>query len=52
MLGLEDRGRIETGYRADLAILDARDDRLAATISGGRVSYLSGEIANRFVAAR
>ena len=52
MLGLNDRGRIEAGYRADLVILDKKQDRIAATISGGRVSYLSGEIANRFVAAR
>jgi alpha-D-ribose 1-methylphosphonate 5-triphosphate diphosphatase len=52
MLGLNDRGRIEAGYRADLVILDKKGDRIAATISGGRVSYLSGEIANRFVAAR
>lgn len=51
VLGLDDRGRIETGLRADLVILDA-DDRVAATISGGRVSYLTGALAERFLAAQ
>ncbi len=51
LLGLLDRGRIAPGFRADFVIIDARDDRVAATISGGRVSHLSGDIAERFVAA-
>lgn len=50
VLGLTDRGTLEAGKRADLVILDAQD-RVAATISGGRVSYMSGDIAQRFVAA-
>lgn len=50
MLGLTDRGVLATGLRADLVILDTAD-RVAATISGGRVSYMSGDIAARFVAA-
>ena len=50
MLGLTDRGVLATGLRADLVILDTAD-RVAATISGGRVSYISGDIAARFVAA-
>lgn len=49
VLGLNDRGTLEPGKRADLVVLDARD-RVAATISGGRVSYMSGDIAQRFVA--
>ena len=50
MLGLTDRGTLAAGLRADLVILDTAD-RVAATISGGRVSYMSGDIAARFVAA-
>lgn len=49
VLGLKDRGTLEPGKRADLVILNARD-RVAATIAGGRVSYMSGDIAKRFVA--
>lgn len=48
VLGLEDRGRLEAGLRADLVILD-RDHRVAATIAGGHVSYMSGEIAERLL---
>ncbi|MFT5799193.1 MAG: alpha-D-ribose 1-methylphosphonate 5-triphosphate diphosphatase [Candidatus Azotimanducaceae bacterium] len=50
MLGLTDRGTLAAGLRADLVILDTAD-RVTATISGGRVSYMSGDIAARFVAA-
>ncbi|WP_293576179.1 alpha-D-ribose 1-methylphosphonate 5-triphosphate diphosphatase [Phaeobacter sp.] len=48
ILGLQDRGRLEVGKRADLVILDA-SGQIAATIVGGRVSYMSGEIATRFM---
>ena len=50
VLGLTDRGTLEAGKRADLVVLDSAD-RVAATVSGGQVSYMSGEIAQRFVAA-
>ena len=50
LLGLSDRGRLEPGLRADLVILDADTRRVAATMAGGRFSYLSGDIAGRFVA--
>ncbi|MBY5931678.1 alpha-D-ribose 1-methylphosphonate 5-triphosphate diphosphatase [Tateyamaria omphalii] len=50
VLGLTDRGSLEPGKRADLVILDDHD-RVAATISGGRVSYMAGDIAQRFVTA-
>ncbi|WP_415919674.1 alpha-D-ribose 1-methylphosphonate 5-triphosphate diphosphatase [Tateyamaria sp. SN6-1] len=50
VLGLSDRGTLDAGMRADLVILDAQD-RVTATMSGGRLSYMSGDIAARFVAA-
>lgn len=51
VLGLKDRGRIAPGLRADLVVLDA-DNRVAATLAGGRVSHMQGEVARRFLAAR
>ena len=49
VLGLADRGALCEGKRADLLILNARTRRVAATIAGGRVSYMSGEVATRFI---
>ncbi|WP_170395412.1 alpha-D-ribose 1-methylphosphonate 5-triphosphate diphosphatase [Ruegeria arenilitoris] len=49
VLGLQDRGKLAPGQRADLVILDAETRRVAATLAGGRVSYMSGDIAARFV---
>ncbi|WP_282118978.1 alpha-D-ribose 1-methylphosphonate 5-triphosphate diphosphatase [Ruegeria atlantica] len=49
VLGLQDRGTLAPGQRADLVILDARSHRVAATLAGGRVSFMSGDIAARFV---
>ncbi|MEE4188558.1 MAG: alpha-D-ribose 1-methylphosphonate 5-triphosphate diphosphatase [Roseobacter sp.] len=51
VLGLQDRGVLAPGLRADMVILNARSKRVAATVSGGRFSYLSGEIADRFFPA-
>ncbi|MEP1328439.1 alpha-D-ribose 1-methylphosphonate 5-triphosphate diphosphatase [Pseudophaeobacter sp.] len=48
LLGLADRGDFTLGMRADLVILDKVSERVAATVSGGRVSYMSGEVATRF----
>ncbi|MFC6686944.1 alpha-D-ribose 1-methylphosphonate 5-triphosphate diphosphatase [Jhaorihella thermophila] len=50
VLGLDDRGRLEPGKRADLVVLDAETGRVGATIAGGRVSFLSGAVAERFLA--
>ncbi|UWQ78137.1 alpha-D-ribose 1-methylphosphonate 5-triphosphate diphosphatase [Leisingera sp. S132] len=50
LLGLADRGTLEAGKRADILVLDKATQRVAATISGGRVSYMSGEVAGRFLA--
>lgn len=48
ILGLTDRGTLEVGKRADLVVLHAGTRRLAATIAGGQITYLSGPIAQRF----
>lgn len=49
VLGLKDRGQLAPGLRADIVILDA-EERVAATLAGGRVSYMTGDIAERFLA--
>ena len=49
VLGLSDRGDLSPGKRADLAILDERTFRVAGTLSGGRFSYLSGDLATRIL---
>lgn len=49
LLGLSDRGRLETGQRADLIIVDAKTRQIGATIAAGRVSHMAGEVAARFI---
>ncbi|MCE8547278.1 alpha-D-ribose 1-methylphosphonate 5-triphosphate diphosphatase [Ruegeria pomeroyi] len=49
VLGLTDRGELAPGKRADLVILDAQSHRVAATFAAGRVSYMSGDVATRFL---
>lgn len=49
VLGLADRGDLSPGKRADLVVLDMATRRVAATVAAGRVSYMSGEAAARFV---
>ena len=48
VLGLTDRGHIAPGNRADLVLLDG-DDRVAGTMSGGQITYLTGALAERFL---
>jgi len=48
VLGLADRGELEAGKRADLLVLEQGTYRVAATISGGQISYLNGNVASRF----
>ncbi len=50
ILRMPDRGRLEPGLRADLVIVEAASRTIEATICGGRLSYLAGEAARRFVA--
>ena len=50
ILRLTDRGVVAPGKRADLTIIHKDSRRIEATISGGRISHLSGEAAHRFLA--
>lgn len=49
VLRLADRGRIAPGLRADLVVICRETRRIEATIAGGRLSYLSGRLAGRFL---
>jgi alpha-D-ribose 1-methylphosphonate 5-triphosphate diphosphatase len=49
VLGLQDRGVLTCGKRADFVVLDAQTRRVAATFVNGVVSYMSGPIAARFL---
>lgn len=50
VLGLRDRGVLEVGKRADIVVLDRKSLRVAATFVQGRVSYMCGAVAARFIA--
>lgn len=49
VLGLGDRGVLEVGKRADMVVLERESLRVAATLVQGRVSYMSGAVAARFM---
>ena len=49
ILGLEDRGVLQPGKRADLIVMERETRRICATMSGGSFSYLNGEVAARFM---
>jgi len=49
VLGLTDRGVLEPGKRADFVVLERDSLRVAATFVQGRVSHMSGDIAERFM---
>ncbi|MCT8162014.1 alpha-D-ribose 1-methylphosphonate 5-triphosphate diphosphatase [Pseudoruegeria sp. SHC-113] len=51
IMGLHDRGVIEDGKRADLAIVNAETRVIEATLCEGRLTHLAGEAANRFLGA-
>ncbi len=50
ILRLTDRGRLDHGKRADLVIMNAESRVIEATISAGRLAWLSGEAGRRFLA--
>ena len=50
VLGLEDRGALQPGLRADMVILDQKTKDICATICAGQVTYMKGEIAKQFMA--
>ncbi len=49
VMGWNDRGRLEDGLRADITIIDAATMRIAGTIVGGVVSFMSGALVTRFI---
>jgi len=49
ILGLEDRGELRPGLRADLTVIDTATRRIMATMAGGRISYMNGAVAARFI---
>jgi alpha-D-ribose 1-methylphosphonate 5-triphosphate diphosphatase len=49
--GLDDRGAIAEGLRADLLLVDPSVPRVVATIAGGRIAYLSADGAARLLSA-
>jgi len=52
LLGLYDRGRLDAGLRADFVVVNEATRAVEATISAGRIAYLSGSVASRFAGAR
>ena len=50
ILGLEDRGVLRPGLRADLCVIDPDTRHVGATIAGGRITYPPGAAADRFTA--
>jgi alpha-D-ribose 1-methylphosphonate 5-triphosphate diphosphatase len=51
IMRLPDRGVIDYGKRADLVVVNKATHTVEATIARGRLSYVSGEAAHRFVDA-
>ena len=51
ILRLPDRGRLDYGRRADMVVINEETRAVEATIAGGKLAYLSGEAARRFLAA-
>ncbi len=49
VLGLNDRGTLKAGKRADLVIVEAESGRIGATLVGGQVSFMAGDVAARFM---
>lgn len=47
IMNLSDRGNLEFGKRADFVIMDEETREIEATISNGRIAYLSGRVGER-----
>lgn len=45
--GLDDRGAVEAGMRADLVLVEPKTPQVIATIVGGRIGYMTAEGAAR-----
>ena len=49
ILRMLDRGRLDPGMRADMVVVNEATREIEATIAGGRLIYLAGEAAHRFM---
>ena len=49
LLGLDDRGTLTPGKRADIVVIDRQSGDIGATLAGGRITHLRGEAAVRFL---
>ena len=49
ILRLPDRGRLDYGRRADMVVVNQDTRAVEATIAGGKLAYMSGEAARRFL---
>ena len=49
LLGLGDRGVLAPGKRADLVVIEAQNRDICATLAGGRITFLRGPAAERFL---
>jgi len=49
ILGLQDRGSLEVGKRADILVEEIATGRIAATLCAGRITYLQGSFAERLL---
>lgn len=49
ILGLQDRGQLKPGQRADLVVINPETRDICVTIAGGRVTYMRGDAGDRFV---
>lgn len=51
IMGLNDRGRLTPGARADLVVMNPNTRRIEATIANGQITYSSAQAAQRFIQA-
>lgn len=49
IMGLDDRGRLAPGLRADVTVVNAATRQVELTLAQGRVAHLSGELARRLL---